>query len=322
MEVEFAPLEGLTDRIYRSRHRRVFGGADRYYTPFLSPTGDGLLTEREKRQVTPFEPDLVPQLLTKRPEDFSGAAKALANLGYGEVDLNLGCPSGTVTAKGKGAALLGAPEELRRLLDGIFRDPPCRVSVKTRLGLRSPGEFPALLSILRDYPFARLILHPRTRDEGYRGEPHLEAFADLPASVPFPVSANGSFLAAGEVRSFTEEHPGIRAVMIGRGFLSDPALGRRLRGGPAAGREELRDFIGGLEADYLDAFGSERNVLFRMKEHLSYLAGRFGDWEVLGRKFCRAKSLSELRDLTCTALASAPLRTEAAADETNAGFNC
>ena len=115
MEVEFAPLEGLTDRIYRSRHRRIFGGADRYYTPFLSPTGDGLLTEREKRQVTPFEPDLVPQLLTKRPEDFSGAAKALAELGYGEVDLNLGCPSGTVTAKGKGAALLGAPEELRKL---------------------------------------------------------------------------------------------------------------------------------------------------------------------------------------------------------------
>ena len=303
MEVEFAPLEGLTDRIYRARHRAVFGGADRYYTPFLSPTGEGL-TGREKRQVTPFEADLVPQLLTKRAEDFTGAARALSDLGYGEVNLNLGCPSGTVTAKGKGAALLGAPETLRLLLDGIFRDPPCRVSVKTRLGLRSPEEFPALLAILRDYPLARLIVHPRTRDEGYRGEAHREIFDALAASVPFPVSANGSFLSAEDVRAFAGAHPGIPAVMAGRGFLSDPALGRRLRGGPAATREELRELIDGLEADYRAAFGSERNTLFRMKEHLSYLALRFPDGPALGRRLCRARSLPELRDLTALALAS------------------
>ena len=321
MEVEFAPLEGLTDRIYRARHRRIFGGADRYYAPFFSPTGGGVLTDREARQVTPFEADLVPQLLTKRPEDFVPAAKALRDLGYCEVDLNLGCPSGTVTAKGKGAALLGSPGDLRRLLDGIFRDPPCRVSVKTRLGLRSPEEFPALLAVFRDYPLSRLVIHPRTRDEGYRGTPHREVFEGLAGTVPFPVSCNGSFVSPGDAQAFLAAHPEIPSVMIGRGFLSDPALGRRLRGGPPAGRGELRDLVSGLEADYLDAFGSERNVLFRMKEHLSYLAGRFEDGETLGRKFCRAKSLSELRDLTGAALASAPLRTEDAADETNAGFN-
>ena len=166
MELYFAPLEGITDYIYRRIHRRYFPGVDRYFTPFLSPTQNHIFPPRELRQVAPEnnrDIPLVPQLLTKNAADFLWAANALADMGYGEVNLNAGCPSGTVTAKGKGAGLLADPDALRRLLDGIFAAAPVRVSVKTRLGVRDPEEFGAILAVYNDYPISRLIIHARTK---------------------------------------------------------------------------------------------------------------------------------------------------------------
>ena len=132
MEYYFAPLEGITGAVFREAHNRCFGGVDAYYMPFLSPTRDRMFTPRDLRNVAP-EHNLgfrgVPQLLTREPEDFCWAANALYDMGYDEVNLNLGCPSGTVTAKGKGAGLLADPDGLERLLEGIFAGARGKVSV-------------------------------------------------------------------------------------------------------------------------------------------------------------------------------------------------
>ena len=151
MELYFAPMEGITGARYRQAHRACFGGTDRYYLPFLSPTRDHLFTPRELRQVSPEDNarlEAVPQLLTREPADFLWAARALGEMGYGEVNLNLGCPSGTVVAKGKGAGLLADLPALERLLEGIFSGDlgGTRVSVKTRMGMVSPVEFGPLPS--------------------------------------------------------------------------------------------------------------------------------------------------------------------------------
>ena len=109
MRYYFAPMEGLTDSIYRSAHHAHFGGVDRYFMPFLSPTVHRSLTNREERELpyaqsVPFT--AVPQLLTKVPEDFLWATTVCAERGYDEVNLNTGCPSGTVVSKGKGSGML------------------------------------------------------------------------------------------------------------------------------------------------------------------------------------------------------------------------
>lgn len=110
MRYYFAPMEGLTDSVYRRLHQKYFPGVDRYYMPFFSPTVHRQLTQRESRELPEADSvsfAAVPQVLTKVPEDFLWAAEVIRNRGYDEVNLNLGCPSGTVTAKGKGAGMAG-----------------------------------------------------------------------------------------------------------------------------------------------------------------------------------------------------------------------
>ena len=120
MRYDFAPMEGITGFLFRQLHHQYFPGVDRYYIPFLSPTQDHTFTPRELREVLPENNqglEVVPQLLTKSPEDFLWAAGELSAMGYQTVNLNLGCPSGTVVAKGKGAGMLRCPEDLDRFLD-------------------------------------------------------------------------------------------------------------------------------------------------------------------------------------------------------------
>ena len=164
----FAPLEGLTGYIYRNTHAAYFSPADEYFTPFLSPNQNRRFTSREKNDVLPEHNEglhVVPQLLTNQSEHFLWAAGELAAMGYDEVNLNLGCPSGTVVAKKKGSGFLTELEALDRFLDEVCTKAPCAVSVKTRLGRYSPDEFPALLEIFNRYPLKRLIIHPRVQTD-------------------------------------------------------------------------------------------------------------------------------------------------------------
>ena len=175
LPVYFAPLEGVTDTVYRQVHHAHFTGPVKYFIPFISPTQNLVLTQRERRNVEPQANaglNAVPQVLTKNADHFIWAANLLHDLGYEEVNLNAGCPSGTVTAKGKGAGLLQRPQELAWFLDEVFARTPVRVSVKTRIGFSSPDEFDALLDLYNRYPIRELIIHPRTREEYYKGAVH------------------------------------------------------------------------------------------------------------------------------------------------------
>ena len=163
MEYYFAPMEGLTDSVYRRLHHKFFSGVDKYYMPFFSPTVHRSLTEREARELPLADSEsftAVPQLLTKSAEDFLWAARQCADRGYGEVNLNLGCPSGTVFSKGKGSGMLRDPDGLERFLDTIFASSPLPISLKTRLGVEDSEEFERLLEIYNRYPVSLLIVHP------------------------------------------------------------------------------------------------------------------------------------------------------------------
>ena len=183
MRLYFAPMEGLTDRIYRRLHHKHFGGVDRYYMPFLSPTMHKTLTHRESREL-PMEVS----------EDFLWAAEQCAIRGYDEVNLNLGCPSGTVTAKGKGSGMLRDPEHLDRFLRDIFTASPLSVSVKTRIGYESPEEFVKLLDIFNRYPIKELIIHPRTRKQFYDGKLHMDQYEYAVANSKLPLCFNGDLV--------------------------------------------------------------------------------------------------------------------------------
>ena len=165
-------MEGVTTAEYRAVLRRHFPGVDKYFTPFLVANQTHHFKKREKRELLPLQRDLVPQILANSAEDFLWAARILAEFGYDEINLNLGCPSGTVVSKGKGAGMLRDLAALQTFLDAVFAVSPLPLSVKTRIGLDRPEEFGPILAVLSQYPWARMIVHPRTRKQFYQGQLH------------------------------------------------------------------------------------------------------------------------------------------------------
>ena len=309
MRTYFAPLEGLTDSTYRRLHHQFFGGPDRYYTPFFSPTVHRALTAREERELPRADSvdfTVVPQVLTKSAEDFLWFAGVCRDLGYTEVNLNLGCPSGTVTAKGKGAGMLRDLDALDCLLYDIFSASPRPVSVKTRIGFEQPDEWEQLLAIYNRYPIAELTIHPRVRKAFYNGPVDMDAFRYAMQESKAPVCYNGSLCTRQDIENIAKEFPGLQAVMLGRGLIADPGL--LTESGTDA--QALEAFHDALFAEYMRTFGSERNTMFRMKENWRYWLCKFGDSQKLGKQLRKATKVEDYKAITRQIFQNLPLLTD------------
>ena len=312
MRLDFAPMEGITGRDLREVHAACFPGVDRYRLPFLSPAADHHLTPRQRRDLDPGSlglARLLPQVLTKDPEDFLWAASALGELGYEQVDLNLGCPSGTVVGKGKGSGLLRDPAALDRFLEAIFAQAPLPVSVKTRIGLEDPAEWEAVLPVLARYPICELTVHPRTRRELYKGGVHIDAFRKAAAVLPFPLWYNGNLFTPADVRGLEAACPGLAGAVIGRGLLADPALVTRCRGG-SRDRQALIDFHEELAARYLSYMHPDGAVLPKFKELWMYLSLLLPD-ERAWKRLRKCARWADFHPLALDLLQSAELLPEA-----------
>ena len=274
MRIYFAPMEGITDAIFRQAYQACFGGVDKYFMPFVSPSPSLSYTGREEYDIAPEQNrglHAVPQILARDAVCFLGAAGDFREMGYTEVNLNLGCPSGTVTGKGKGAAMLRDVVELQRFLDQVYANVSMPVSIKTRIGFDDPGEWERLLPVFARYPVHELILHPRTRQELYRGMPHREAVSAALNYLKCPVIYNGDLFTARDVTELQREFPGLSGVMLGRGLLANPALFREMNGGPALETEDMARFHDYLFRAYMKRWRPV-TVVGRMHIFLKYFA--------------------------------------------------
>ena len=300
MNYYFAPMEGLTDMVFRCAHHRHYPGMDRYYTPFISPTQDHLFTPRQLRELSPENNagiPLVPQLLGKNAEDFLWAVNVLADMGYREVNFNLGCPSGTVTAKGKGSGFLAYPEELERFLETVYSHSPIAVSIKSRLGMEEPEEFRRILDIYNQFPVAELILHPRTRKEQYREPVHPEAFQYAVETARMPLAYNGDLFTIPDVEKFSCAFPDTHSIMIGRGLMADPAMVIKLQGGRSS-KKTLESFHDELCRQYPLVFESEPNAMRRLKAIWSHLLPRFQGGENFRKSLIKTRRWTDFLNVT------------------------
>ncbi len=296
MRYYFAPLEGITDHIFRQLHNEFFPGLDAYYTPFLSPTVHRSLTKKEQHELPEADTlkyRLVPQLLTKNPDDFLWMAQQCAHRGYTEVNLNLGCPSGTVTAKGKGAGMLRQTDELRRFLDSIYNAASVDISVKTRIGYDSCEEFPQLLEIFNGYPIKELTIHPRVRNGFYKDDIDENSFRFATENCHIPLCYNGDLTSTEHIRGICQRFPTVQAVMIGRGLIADPGM---LSGNHCT--DTIIRFYNMLLDAYIEAFHSERNAMFRLKEHWLYLGRNFIDADKLLKRIRKTTDPVEFRSIS------------------------
>ena len=313
MRIDCTPLEGVTGRYFRQVHNRWFGGIDRYYAPFLSPTQTHCFGKKELEQVLPENNEgihMIPQLLTRNAGDFLWAAGELAAMGYREVNLNLGCPSGTVVAKGKGSGFLARYEELTVFLEEVFARCPIEISVKTRLGLVDPEEFGPLLELFNRFPIKELTIHPRVQKDMYKYPVRREDFASAFPQCAIPVCYNGDLNTVADCQDIRQEYPSLVSIMLGRGLIGDPALARKVKGGAPADLDTLRAFHDQLYESYCDSFKSRRNAMMRMKELWFYLIGLFEDDGKHGKALRKAADDKEFEFRANAIFHDLPLKTE------------
>lgn len=293
MKFYLAPMEGLTGYVYRNAHRECFGSLDRYFTPFLASKK---LNSKEKKEVFPennLNIDVVPQILTNKSEEFIAIVKQLEQRGYTRVNLNLGCPSGTVTAKNRGAGFLKVVDELEKFLEEIFKSSPLSISVKTRIGAYHTEEFAQLIELYNKFPMEELIVHPRLMTEFYSGTPHLEEFALAVKNCVHPLCYNGDINTIDDYNRITKLFPSIDRIMLGRGILANPGLVNEINGAEPITTEELKKFHAHVYEGYKESIGDERNTLFKMKELWVFMGKFLGNNEKVIKEIRKAGNYME-----------------------------
>jgi len=296
MKFYFAPMEGITTYTYRNAHAAQFGGCDGYFAPFITPSDNEKVSRKGLRDVVPEKNPGVPlsvQVLTNQVDSFLKFAYKVRALGYDEININLGCPSATVVRKGRGAGFLCEPESLDRFLEGIFEKSDMKISVKTRIGYTSPEEFDRLLTIYNRYPLSLLIVHPRTREEFYGGDPHYDVFTLAYQASKNPLCYNGDIFSKEDFRRIRAEFPDLDSVMLGRGALRNPALFREIQGGETLKTEELVTFTQALTENYYALLRSEAHTLQKIKEVWTNLGQNYPAEKKLTKVLKKANSLQD-----------------------------
>ncbi len=296
MKYFFAPLEGVTGYIYRNAYETFFGGIDKYFMPFISPTKNKGFTPRELNDVIPEHNQkipVIPQILTNNAEYFIYTVNELIKFGYDEINLNLGCPSGTVVAKHKGSGFLAQRKELDEFLEDIFSKVSVKISIKTRIGKDSPEEFYDLIEIFNKYPIEELIIHPRIQTDFYKNKPNIKVFDDALALSKNSVCYNGDIFNMGDYEKLTENHQCLDKVMLGRGLIANPALIREIKNDRRINKLEMKAFHDTILGGYKEVLSGDKNVLFKMKELWFYMIYMFAESDKYAKKIRKTDRLSD-----------------------------
>jgi tRNA-dihydrouridine synthase len=291
MILHLAPLQGVTNRIFRNAYFRHFAGFDTAIAPFILAVRTVGPRSRHFKDLLPgpAEPSLgdggcalegadsgihlVPQLIGNDAPVFAETARILADLGYREINWNLGCPNSMVANKLRGSGLLPFPVRIAAVLDAACGIPGISISVKLRLGRSDPDDIIRLMPVLNDHPLGKVIIHPRVGTQMYRGEPDLESFARAARLCRHTVVYNGDITSRAAYETLVERFAGIHEWMIGRGAVANPFLAEEIKTGGAIGNRgaRLRAWHDDLYQSYRGVLSGPSHILDKMKEVWTYL---------------------------------------------------
>ena len=289
MRIELAPMEGITSYVYRNAINTFYGGIDTYFTPFISTHKDKELNFKEKKEINPDNNigiNLIPQVLTSDADEFLYTSGQIAEYGYNHVNINFGCPSGTVTTKRKGAGALLDLQGLEKLLDKIFSNTDLQISIKTRIGYTDKSEWENILEVYKKFPITELIVHGRVREQFYKGVSDAEFVAQSIKALPFKVSYNGDIFSVSDYLRVEELMPSADAFMLGRGLIATPWLaGSIKKTSQEADINVFKEFNHALIEGYDKIMPGEKNTLFKLKELWIYMIRNFEETGCAGSDF-------------------------------------
>ena len=299
MKFYLAPMEGITGHIYRNSYEKYFHNIDKYFTPFIVPNQSVSLKTKELKDLLPQNNkglNIVPQILTNDAEGFILTANKLKQLGYEEINLNLGCPAGTVVSKKRGSGFLAYPEELDKFLDEIYKIDNMKISIKTRLGKERADEFYKLIEIYNKYPLEELIIHPRTREDFYGNTPNLEVFKDALKLSKHSICYNGDIFTHNSYNKIINEFPEVNKVMLGRGILANPGLIGEIKNNEFANKEIIKMFHDEIFENYTILLNEDKNAMYRMKELWGYMSHIFTNNKKYYKKIKKAQKAIDYKN--------------------------
>ena len=307
MQIYFAPLEGITGYVFRNAYEKYYGGIDKYFTPFISPHTKKLMDSREKRDILPENNkglNIVPQVLTNKAEDLIDLANQLHDeYGYEEINLNLGCPSKTVTTKGKGSGLLEFSNQMEEIFDRYFKACDVKLSIKTRIGYYEVEEAQRLLNLYERFPFSEVIIHPRLGMQMYKGTPYYDVFEEYLGRSKHSLCYNGDINSMRDLQSLDSKWEKCNNFMLGRGLIARPGMLQMMGDeeySATLSKEEWNRFKGfhdELLQGYYAYMCEDRNTLFKLKELWTWWAMMFPGQEKILKKIKKATTLQEYKQL-------------------------
>ena len=292
MTLLLAPMEGLLDFVLRDILTRV-GGVDRCVSEFIRVTNT-LLPVRVFQRVVPELHNggrtlagvpVRAQLLGSDPVCLAENAQRLASLGPAGIDLNFGCPAKVVNRHGGGAALLDTPEVVAAIVAAVRRavPRPMPVSAKMRLGVHDGSRAVECALAIAQAGAQELVVHARTKADGYRPPAYWERIREIREAVSIPVVANGEIWTVGDAMR-CREVSGCDMLMLGRGMMTDPGLALAIKAGSAGEPQALVHW-----ATLLPLMG-EFWWLVRGRLEPRQQAGRLKQWlNFLRRRFVQAE---------------------------------
>jgi len=277
MKLLLAPIQGVTIAEYRNSYDKLFGGIDAYYAPFISPTNkeethpsffDDILPEVNNSTL-----NMVPQLLGNDGNNFRDYASTIVDMGYKEINWNIGCSFSIVTKKKKGAGILSHPDMIKKFLDEVCKDTNYDLTVKMRLGMNHTDEGIKAIETLNDYPLSGVMIHARTGIQQYTGQVDLDAFETLYSNSKHKMTYNGDIFTFEDYIKIQERFPLLDSFMLGRGALTDPFLASTIKGHDIPAGQKMKlitSFHDTIYNHYKKNTPRENHFLNKMKEFWTY----------------------------------------------------
>ncbi len=278
----FAPLQGYTDDAYRRLHHQLVGGAAYYYTPFVRIEGGGVRSKdlRDLRPDFNVGVPLVPQLIASSAEELRALLAVVRPLGYRRLDVNMGCPFPLQARHGRGSGLLPHPDRVAALLEEMGCADDIEWSVKLRLGWDSTDEAEQLLPLLNAARLHSITLHPRLGTQGYKGEVDIKAFEQFAAGCTHALIYNGDLRTPDDIARIARRYPRLDGIMIGRGWLARPSLGREVAEGREWPRQERIALVHRLHerlhAHYASVIPGEAQLHAKLRSFWDYMESEVG----------------------------------------------
>jgi len=293
-----SPLQGFTDFRFRNAFNNIFGGIDTFYSPYIRLNGKRVIKPSYQRDILPENNvglEVIPQIITNDADEFLFVSKYVQELGYKELNWNLGCPYPMVTKCGMGSGLINDSEKINSILNKVHNESDITVSMKMRLGYENSEEILQVLPILDNYPLKNIAIHARIGKQLYKGGVNLDAFQECINNTKHKLYYNGDINTVARFHEMQKQFPSIDHWMIGRGLIADPFLPSMIKNNstdyPENKLELFKEFHDILYQGYGESLSGKSHLLLKMYHLWEYFSVQFTDSRKALKKIKKAKSI-------------------------------